>query len=114
MPWNVSRDAPSTSGWARVPGRPRIRAPKVETQKLKDVWVKPRIAPRRLPGSTEEQDVAVRIANLEPAKTVVRIFERHAEGCSTVGKSTGKFDGERIGVCGIDEGIPPHEGMTLG
>ena len=46
----------------------------------------------RLPWSTEEQDVAVRVANLEPAKTVVGILQRHAEDCSI----TGKFDGERI------------------
>ncbi len=27
---------------------------------------------------------------------------------------SGEFGGERIRVWGIDEGIPPHEGMTLG
>ena len=78
--------------------------------------------PRRLPWSTEEQDISVRVANLEPAKTVVGILEGHAEGCSTIGKSTfgkmfgkalGKFGGERIRVWCIDEGIPPHGGMTI-
>jgi hypothetical protein len=73
---------------------------------------------RRLPGSTEEQDVAVRVANLEAAKTIVGIFERYAEGCFTIGnprfeKSVGKFDGERIRIWGTDEGIPPHGGITF-
>jgi hypothetical protein len=67
-----------------------------------------------LPGSTEEQDVAVRVANLEAAKTVVGILKGHAECCPTVGKSVGKFGGERFGVWGIDEGIQPQVGMTLG
>jgi hypothetical protein len=63
-----------------------------------------------MPWSAEEQNVTVRIANLEAAKTVVGIFERLAECCSLIGK----FGGEGIGVGGIDVGIPPHEGMTLG
>jgi len=75
-----------------------------------------------LPGllwSTEEQDVAVRVANLEAAKTIVGILKRHAECCATIGnsmfgKTIGKFGGERIRVWCIDVGIPPHEGMTLG
>jgi len=67
-----------------------------------------------LPGSTEEQDVAVRVANLEAAKTVVGILKGHAECRPTVGKSVGKFGGERFGVWGIDEGIQPQVGMTLG
>ena len=67
-----------------------------------------------VPGSAEEQDVAVRVANLEAAETIVGILERHAEGCATIGKSIGKFGGERIRVWRIDEGIPPHVGMTLG
>jgi len=58
----------------------------------------------------EEQDVAVRVANLEAAQTVVRILKRYAECCAVIGK----FDGERIGVWCIDEGIPPHGGMPLG
>jgi len=65
--------------------------------------------PRRLPWSTEEQDVAVRVANLEPAKTIVGIFEGHAECRSMIGK----FDGERIRVGCIDVGIPPHGGTAL-
>src|SRR5277367_576334 len=65
-------------------------------------------SPRRLPWSTEEQDVAVRIANLEPAQTIVSIFERHAERCSTIGK----FSGERIRICYIDVGIPSHIRMA--
>ncbi len=72
-----------------------------------------RIAPPRLPWSTEEQDVAVRVANLEPAKTIVGILERHAEGCSPIDKSIGKFGGERIRVRCIDEGIQPQVAMTL-
>jgi len=73
---------------------------------------------RRLPWSTEEQDVAVRVANLEPAKTVVGILKGHAEYCSTIGnsmfgKAIGKFGGERIRVWRIDEGLPPHRGITL-
>ncbi len=70
----------------------------------------PGLLPRRLSWSTEEQDVAVRVANLEPAQTVVGILKGHAKCCSTIGK----FGGERIRVWGIDEGIPPHEGMTPG
>ncbi len=66
--------------------------------------------PRRLPRSTEEQDIAVGVANFEAAQAVVGIFERDAEGCSI----TGKFGGEGIGVGGIDEGIPPHVGMAFG
>ena len=69
---------------------------------------------RWLPGSTEEQDVAVRVANLEAAKTVVGILKGHAECCPTVGKSLGKFGSERVRVWGIDEGIQPQVGMTLG
>jgi len=65
---------------------------------------------RRMPRSAEEQYVAVRIANLETAKTVVGILERLAECCSMIGK----FGSESIGVGGVDVGIPPHEGMTLG
>ncbi len=42
------------------------------------------------------------------------ILERRAEGCSTFGKTTGKFGGERIGVWGIDEGIQSQVAMTLG
>jgi len=41
----------------------------------------------------EEQDVAVRIANLEAAQTVVCIFKRFAECCAM----TGKFGGKRVG-----------------
>src|SRR5208283_4439820 len=64
---------------------------------------------RCLPRSTEEHDVAVRVANLEAAKTIVGIFKRHAECCAMIGK----FDSERIRVFRVDEGIPPHVGMTL-
>ena len=62
-----------------------------------------------LPWSTEEQDVAIRIANLEPAKTIVGILKRHAERCSMIGK----LGGERVRVWCIDIGIPSHGGMTL-
>ena len=65
---------------------------------------------RRVPWSAEEQDVAVRVANLEAAETIVGILERYAECCAMIGK----FDGERIGVWCIDVGIPPHGGITLG
>ena len=68
----------------------------------------------RAPRSTEEQDVAVRVRNLEAAKTVVGILKGHAECCAITGKSIGKFDGERIGVWCIDEGIPPHGGIAPG
>jgi hypothetical protein len=64
---------------------------------------------RRLPWSAEEQDIAVRVANLEPAKTIVGIFERHGEGCTMIRK----FEGERIRVWCIDEGIPPDEGTAV-
>ena len=57
----------------------------------------------------EEQDVAVRIANLEAAQTVVCILKRCAECCAMIGK----FGGKRIGVWRIDKGVPPHEMMTL-
>jgi len=43
------------------------------------------------------------------AKTIVGILERHAEGCSMIGK----FDGERIRVWCIDEGISAHRGIAL-
>jgi len=69
----------------------------------------PTSLPHRLPGSAKEQDVAVRVANLEPAKTIVSVLQRHAEGCSVIGK----FGGERIRVWGIDEGIQPQEAVTL-
>ena len=62
----------------------------------------------RLPWPTEEQDVAVRVANLEPAKTVAGILERHAKCCAMIGK----FAGERIWVWGIDEGIQAQVAMT--
>jgi len=48
----------------------------------------------RLSWSPEEQDVAVRIANLEAAQTVVCILKRCAECCAMIGK----FGGKRIGV----------------
>src|SRR5579864_6878994 len=63
----------------------------------------------RLPWSTEEHDVAVRVANLEPAKTIVGILERYAECCSMIGK----FNSERVRVGCIDEGIPSHRGIAL-
>ena len=69
-----------------------------------------RIATRPLLWSAEEQHVAVRIANLEAAETIVGIIKRYAECCSVIGK----FDRERIGVWRIDVGIPPHGGITLG
>ena len=71
------------------------------------------IATLRLPWSTEEQDVAVGIRNLEAAKTVVGILKGHPEGCCTVCKAIGKFGGERIRVRCINVGIPPHVGMPL-
>jgi len=64
----------------------------------------------RLPWSPEEQDVAVGIANLEAAQTVVCILKRCAECCAVIGK----FGGKRIGVWCIDIGVPPDAGMTLG
>ncbi len=67
-----------------------------------------------LPRPTKEQDVAVRVANLEAAKSVVGVLERHAESCCTIGKMIGEFGGERIRVWRIDEGIPPHVGMASG
>ena len=67
----------------------------------------------RLPWSAEEQHVAVGVRNLEAAKTVVGIFEGRAECCFVARKSISKFDGERIRVWCIDEGIPPHVRMTL-
>jgi hypothetical protein len=63
-----------------------------------------------LPWPPEEQDIPIRVANLEPAKTIVGILERDAEGCSMIGK----FGGESIWVGCIDERIPPHVGVTLG
>jgi len=68
------------------------------------------IAALPLPGSAEEQDVAIRVANLEAAQTVVGILKRYAECCAMIGK----FDGECIGVWCKDVGIPPHGGITLG
>ena len=64
----------------------------------------------KLSWSPEEQNVAVRIANLEAAQTVMCILKRCAECCSMIGK----FGGKCIGVWGMDIGVPPHRGMTLG
>jgi hypothetical protein len=66
--------------------------------------------PPPLPWPTEEQDVAVRVANFEAAKTIVGILERHAECRSMIGK----FDGQRIRVWCIDAGVPPQVAMALG
>ena len=72
-----------------------------------------RTAPPPLPRPTEEQDIPIRVANLKPAKTIVGILERRAEGCFPIGKTIGKFGGERIRVWGIDVGVPSHGRMTL-
>lgn len=77
------------------------------------------LARARLPWSAEEQTVTVRVANLEPAKAIVGIFKRHAEGGVIVGssmfrKTIGKFGGKSIRVWGVDKGVPPYVGMTLG
>ena len=40
----------------------------------------------------------------------MRVVKRCAEGCAMIRK----FNGQRIGVLGIDKGIPPHGGITLG
>ena len=76
------------------------------------------------PRSAEEQDVAVRVANLEPAKTVVGILEGHAKGCSTIGnsmfaksmfgKALGKFDGERVRVWCMTKASHLMEGQRFG
>ena len=60
--------------------------------------------------SPDEQDVAVGIGDLEAAQTIVGILKRFAEGCGVIGK----FGGERIWVCYVDIGVPPHVGMTPG
>src|SRR6202034_3585241 len=65
---------------------------------------------RPLPWTTEEQDVAVGIANLEAPKTVACVFERHAK-CDAM---VGEFGGQRIRIGDIDEGIQPQVGMTSG
>src|ERR1035438_2683866 len=70
----------------------------------------PALLLRRLPWSAEEQDVSVRITNLEASKTVVGILKRYAKCRSTIRK----FDGERIEVWRVNVSIPPHEGMALG
>jgi hypothetical protein len=85
--------------------RPRTRAEKKWNGKTQ-VVAKP--APG-LSWSTEEQDVAVRIADLEAAKTIVGMLERHTECCSMIGK----FDSERVRVRCIDEGVPPHGRIAL-
>lgn len=72
--------------------------------------IEPALLLHHLPWSTEEQNVAVRVANLEAAETVVGILEGHAKFCSTIGK----FGGERIRVRHINEGIQPQVAMTLG
>jgi hypothetical protein len=59
-----------------------------------------------LPRSPEEQDIPIRVANLEAAKTIVGILKRRAEGCSMIGK----LGGERIRVWGIDVGSHLMEG----
>ena len=59
--------------------------------------------------TAEEQNVAVRVANLETAQTIVRILKRSAELCA----APGKFGSECIGIRCIDKGVPPHVGVTL-
>jgi len=66
--------------------------------------------PWALSWTAEEQNVAVRVANLETAQTVVCILKRCAECCA----KSGKFGGKRIGVWCIDIGVPPHGGMAFG
>ncbi|MGA8764034.1 MAG: hypothetical protein WB562_14305 [Candidatus Sulfotelmatobacter sp.] len=53
-----------------------------------------------MPWSAEEQDVTVRITNLEAAETIVGILQRYPERCAMIGK----FGGERIGAWCIDVG----------
>src|SRR6185437_14390189 len=64
----------------------------------------------QLSGTAEEQNVAVRIANLEAAQAIVRILKRRAEDCAVFGK----FGGKRVGVGCIDIGVSSHKGMTPG
>jgi hypothetical protein len=54
--------------------------------------------------------MAVGVANLEPAQTIVGILEGRAESFTMIGK----FDGESIRVRCIDVGIPPHGGQRFG
>ena len=81
-----------------------------------DQWIRdvPQHSPRitqaePLPSPPEEQDVAVRVRNLEAAQAIVRIFKRRSECCAPIRE----FGGKRIRVCCIDEGIPPYRGTTL-
>lgn len=65
---------------------------------------------RPLPWPPEEQNIAVRIANLEAAKTVARILQGHAEGRSI----TRKFGGQPIWVFHVNERIQPQVAMAPG
>src|SRR5215831_5333714 len=69
-----------------------------------------RIATRRLPWSTEEQDVAIRVRNLEASKSIARILQGLAECCAI----TRKFRGEPIRVFYVEECVPSHVAMALG
>ena len=62
-----------------------------------------------LPRSPEEQGVVVRVADLEATQTVVGVLERFAEGDVPLGK----FDGKRIGILNVDEGVQTQVVMTL-
>ena len=78
---------------------------------LEFVWPLPVIAGLdRLPWSPEEQDIAVRIANLEATQTVVCVLKLRAESYAMIGE----FGCKCIGIWCIHIGVPPHIGMTLG
>ena len=63
----------------------------------------------QLPGTAKEQNVAIGVADLETAQTVVRVLERLAEGCAMVGK----FGGKSIGFRRINKCVPSHVAMPL-
>ena len=67
MPWNV-REMHLRHPDGHVFRVGRGSTPKSRNPKLR-MYLNPASLRRRLPWSTEEQDVAVRVANLEPAKT---------------------------------------------
>ena len=62
----------------------------------------------QLPGSAEEEDIAVGVADLEAAQAVVGVLKGRTEGYAVIGK----LDGEGVGIFYINECVQPQMGMA--
>ncbi len=80
-----------------------------------------RVSPTCIPGhlsrpvesgsrTTEKQNIAVRVSELEAAQSLPRVLE----GCAENRAAIDKFGGKSIRVWRKDKSIPPHGWMTLG